>query len=139
MEVTKPRTSMGIWQMFAFASVLQSPWFFFLTYPGLGDPIVCSDLHRIVLPRVDVNPASVYVHDDEGLHQVPWSSCGHPEDVTRLMTLDSRSRDCRQSPKRRHVLDVHQIRFWVRDWGKEQSYCSVFVTGAKNSPTALCS
>ena len=30
------------------------------------------------------------------------------------MTLEYRSRDYRQSPKRRHVLDVHQIRFWVK-------------------------
>lgn len=49
LKITKPKTYMGIWQLFALASVLKMP--IFSMYPNKGNPVVRKHLHRIVLPR----------------------------------------------------------------------------------------
>jgi hypothetical protein len=46
---------MGIWQLFAMASVLKAP--IFVVYPELGNQSVRDDLHRMILPR-DMNSRS---------------------------------------------------------------------------------
>ena len=70
---------MGIWQIFALASVLKRP--VFSAYPCLGNPTVRADLHRLVLPRLDPNISTTLAldaHDDKEVHQTPlvvmWTS-----------------------------------------------------------------
>lgn len=48
LKITKPKSYMGIWQLFGLASVLQMP--IYSVYPKLGNPIVRADLHRLILP-----------------------------------------------------------------------------------------
>lgn len=50
MTICKPKTYMGIWQLFALGSVLKMP--IFSVYPNLGDSIVRKDLHRLIKPRI---------------------------------------------------------------------------------------
>ncbi|KAL5010757.1 hypothetical protein ScPMuIL_013062 [Solemya velum] len=50
MQACKPKTYLGIWQLFGIASILQMP--VFSVYPELGNPLVRQDLHRLIQPRV---------------------------------------------------------------------------------------
>ena len=79
MKISKQKTYMGIWQIFALASVLKRP--VFSAYPCLGNPTVRADLHRLVLPRLDPNistTSALDAHDDKEVHQTPlvvmWTS-----------------------------------------------------------------
>ncbi|XP_070182136.1 uncharacterized protein [Littorina saxatilis] len=55
IKIVKPKTFMGIWQVFALSTVLQMP--IFSAYPNCGNPFVRADLHRLVMPRIDTaNP-----------------------------------------------------------------------------------
>jgi hypothetical protein len=49
MKACKPRTYMGIWQLFGISSILQMP--VFSVYPEVGDSLVRRDLHRLIQPR----------------------------------------------------------------------------------------
>ena len=51
VDITSRGSFMGIWQLFALASVLGRTVRF--VYPQLGNPNVRSDLHRMILPRVE--------------------------------------------------------------------------------------
>lgn len=48
-DILMEGTYMGIWQLFALASVLKCP--IFSVYPMKGCPAVRDDLHRLILPR----------------------------------------------------------------------------------------
>ena len=48
-QVMKPHEFMGVWQIFALASVLKHP--IFSVYPEKGNRSVRQDLHRLILPR----------------------------------------------------------------------------------------
>lgn len=45
MNISKPRSYMGIWQLFGLSSVLQMP--IYSVHPSLGAPEVRRDLHRL--------------------------------------------------------------------------------------------
>ncbi|KAK3108762.1 hypothetical protein FSP39_015119 [Pinctada imbricata] len=49
MDMSKPKSFMGIWQLCALSSVLKMP--LFSVYPKLGNPVLRKDLHRLLLPR----------------------------------------------------------------------------------------
>ena len=49
-------TYMGIWQVFAMASVLCAP--VLSIYPKKGNPVVRNHLHRLIIPRVDNTTSS---------------------------------------------------------------------------------
>ena len=59
--VLKMGTSMGVWAMFALASVLHMP--IFAVYPHLGSKAAREDLHRLILPRQEtaVTKRPVYI------------------------------------------------------------------------------
>lgn len=59
LKITKDKSSMGIWQIFALSSVLKRP--IFSVYPNLGNPSVRKDLHRVILPRQTRSPSMTYV------------------------------------------------------------------------------
>ena len=48
-EMTKPRTFMGIWQLFALSSIMKRA--ISSIYPNRGHPSVRRDLHRKIVPR----------------------------------------------------------------------------------------
>ena len=49
-EILHLGSFMGLWQVFALASILQRP--IFSAYPNLGNPNVRRDMHRLIQPRV---------------------------------------------------------------------------------------
>ena len=49
LKICKNKSYMGIWQVFALASVLCRP--IYSVYPNLGNPNVRRDLHRMIQPR----------------------------------------------------------------------------------------
>lgn len=59
MNITKDKTYMGMWQVFALASVLCKPTY--SVYPNLGNKNVRKDLHRLVLPREERSDSAVYI------------------------------------------------------------------------------
>ena len=50
LKIVKNGAYMGIWQVLALSNVLQLP--VFSVYPHLGNTIIRTDLHRLILPRV---------------------------------------------------------------------------------------
>jgi hypothetical protein len=60
-QVMKPNEFMGLWQIFALASVLKHP--IFSVYPEKGNRSVRQDLHRLILPRETIKstPLPVFV------------------------------------------------------------------------------
>ena len=50
MSISKPRSFMGLWQMFGLASVLQMP--IFSVYPILGENFYRKHMHRLIVPRI---------------------------------------------------------------------------------------
>lgn len=62
-KITKDKTYMGIWQMFALASVLCRC--VFSVYPQLGNQVVRRDLHRLIKPRQQRS---------QGISFIMWSS-----------------------------------------------------------------
>ncbi|XP_071122434.1 uncharacterized protein [Mytilus edulis] len=63
LDITKINSFMGIWQLFAIASVLNSR--VISVYPQLGSPVVRKDLNRLIMPR-NIN------HEDT--IKIMWSS-----------------------------------------------------------------
>ena len=59
MQVRKPKTFMGIWQMFALSSVMRRP--IFSVYPKRGNPVVRKDLHRRIEPREKISNNPLYI------------------------------------------------------------------------------
>ena len=104
---------MKIFEIFASASALQSPFF---AHPCLGNPRVCTGLHRLVFPGGNTNLVSVYgVYDDEGIYHVPRSLCGPQQNGTSIITTAFPIPLYRQSPEHQiwqhYMLDVLYIRF----------------------------
>jgi len=50
LKLIKPKSYMGIWQLFGLSSVLHMP--IYSVYPNLGNPMVRADLHRLIIPRI---------------------------------------------------------------------------------------
>jgi hypothetical protein len=65
-QVLKPSSYMGLWQLFAMASVLKLS--IFSAYPHHGNASVRKDLHRVIMSREVAKP-------DVKLPVVMWSSC----------------------------------------------------------------
>jgi len=59
IDISRPNTFMGIWQLFAMAFVLQCQ--LYCVYPKLGNPGVRADLNRMILPRVANTCEDVYI------------------------------------------------------------------------------
>ncbi|KAL5015984.1 hypothetical protein ScPMuIL_005573 [Solemya velum] len=59
LQIAKPRSYMGIWQLCGLSSVLQMP--IYSVYPCLGDPVVRRDLHRLIEPRQKSNTDTAVV------------------------------------------------------------------------------
>ncbi|KAL5013419.1 hypothetical protein ScPMuIL_007689 [Solemya velum] len=59
LQIAKPRSYMGIWQLCGLSSVLQIP--IYSVYPCLGDPVVRRDLHRLIEPRQKSNTDTAVV------------------------------------------------------------------------------
>lgn len=59
MSICTPRTFMGIWQLYALASVLGHP--LFSVYPERGNPVVRQQLHRIIHPRIQSSDVKLHI------------------------------------------------------------------------------
>ena len=64
LKITTPNSEMGIWQLWALASVLQSN--IFSIYPKLGHGFERRELHRLLMPRITT--------DDTKTVHVMWTS-----------------------------------------------------------------
>ena len=72
-SISQARTFMGIWQLFAVASILKCK--LYSVYPKLGNPGIRSDLHRRIYPRDDTNTTDkkVTIHTDCDIH-ILWTT-----------------------------------------------------------------
>ena len=59
LSITEDKSYMGIWQLFALSSVLQTP--IYSTYPMKGNANVRKDLNRLILPRQHSNREPVHI------------------------------------------------------------------------------
>ena len=59
MSIARPKSFMGIWQMFGLASVLQMP--IFSVYSDLGENFYRKHMHRLIVPRISTTryPVSI--------------------------------------------------------------------------------
>ena len=67
-QILKAKEFMGLWQVFALASVLKTP--IFSIYPERGNPNVRKDLNRLILPRETTDETETMTPA-----LVMWSSC----------------------------------------------------------------
>ena len=63
-DILKKGAFMGIWQIFALASILKCP--LYSVYPNKGNPSVRRDLHRVIMPREMSNAKPLFFM---------WSTC----------------------------------------------------------------
>ena len=59
LGLLKPKSYMGIWQIFALASVLRMK--VFSVYPMLGNPNVRNHLHRMIEPRINSSQQTAFI------------------------------------------------------------------------------
>ena len=96
MNITKDKSYMGIWQIFALSSVLGTP--LFAAYPKLGNPVVRLDLHRLVEPREKKSTNTKYLMwttTRKDMHKTNWI----PNHFLALLPADNTNHDVHNKPE----------------------------------------